>query len=232
MTEPQQEQPDSQPQPEVQTPPPDDGSSLVPALLIVYGAYLLWRGANQAVPSGWRQVALALNLRALIGAQLALVAARALGEQRAQAGRAGDELWPDVESGIRAGVDAGVQVLAGALIWSDQQARDTPPATKDNGGVVPTLSQPPELLAQMVATAVVNAAQVAVAMAAGWTMKTWRSMRDTRVRDTHVALNGTKLPITGTFLSPSGSKLRFPGDPRAPIAEVANCRCRLVMTRR
>lgn len=234
MSAPEQPPPEQQfdptPAPE---PPPDDGSSLVPALLVVYGAYLIWRGAYHRTPTGWRQVMLALGLRGLIGAQLAMVAARGLGAQRTEAGRPGDELWGSVESGIQAGVDAGLQTIAQALIWTDRTVPpgDTPP-TADEGGVVPTLAAPPELLAQMTAAAVINAAQFAAAVGAGWQSKTWRSRRDNRVRDTHVALNGTKLPMTSVFTSPSGAKLRFPGDPRAPIAERANCRCVLLMSRR
>lgn len=235
MTAPEQEPPpdDQQQQDAADQRIADDEAALLPALLVAYAAYRTWRGAHHAVPTGWRQVVIGLGLRGLVGGQLAMTAARALGAQRVDAGRPGDELWTAQESGIRAGVDAGLQVLAGALIWTDHQTpRGQDPVTKDVGGVVPTPDSPPALLAQMVATAVVNAAQVAVAMAANWRTKTWRSRRDNRVRDTHVALNGTSVPIGTVFLSPSGAKLRFPGDPRAPMNEVANCRCRLIMSRR
>jgi uncharacterized protein with gpF-like domain len=56
--------------------------------------------------------------------------------------------------------------------------------------------------------------------------KTWRSMRDGRVRHTHSILDGQKVQGLDTpFLSPSGAALRYPRDPRAPLAEVAGCRC-------
>jgi hypothetical protein len=179
----------------------------------------------------------ALGLRGLVGAQLAMVAARALGWQRRSAGRAGDELWPFVEDGITAGVNAGLQTVSEALIWTDGHVGDLP-VTKDVGepqpgvALIPTTADPPELLAQMTALATANAAVFAVAVNAGWTKKTWLSKEDDRVRDTHAALNRTTVPMDAVFVSPSGAKLRFPGDPRAPIAETANCRCIIRTSRR
>jgi len=55
--------------------------------------------------------------------------------------------------------------------------------------------------------------------------KIWRSAGDSRVRHTHRALNGQKVPMDGVFVSPSGATLRFPCDPRAPISEISGCRC-------
>lgn len=53
----------------------------------------------------------------------------------------------------------------------------------------------------------------------------WRSVRDSRVRDTHIALDGQKTGLDGVFLSPSGALLRYPRDPKAPSHETAGCRC-------
>lgn len=55
--------------------------------------------------------------------------------------------------------------------------------------------------------------------------KVWSATGDSRVRHTHRILDGQKVPLDGTFLSPSGARLRFPGDPNAPAAEIINCRC-------
>jgi hypothetical protein len=55
--------------------------------------------------------------------------------------------------------------------------------------------------------------------------RVWRSAGDVRVRDTHRAINGDSVGLRESFVSPSGARLRFPGDPLAPIAERANCRC-------
>ncbi len=45
-------------------------------------------------------------------------------------------------------------------------------------------------------------------------------------RPGHQALNEVTAPMGGVFTNPiTGAKLRFPGDPEAPIDETANCRC-------
>jgi hypothetical protein len=59
----------------------------------------------------------------------------------------------------------------------------------------------------------------------GAIMKVWNSTRDSKVRDTHRALNKSKVPFRADFISPSGARLQFPGDPMAPAEEVINCRC-------
>src|SRR5690606_18247469 len=55
--------------------------------------------------------------------------------------------------------------------------------------------------------------------------KGWRSAGDNRVRHTHRALNGQSVGFDGAFTSPSGARLRFPGDPDAPASETVGCRC-------
>jgi hypothetical protein len=56
--------------------------------------------------------------------------------------------------------------------------------------------------------------------------KKWQSMRDGRVRHTHSVMDGQKVQgLDGVFLSPSGATLRYPRDPKAPLAETAGCRC-------
>lgn len=53
----------------------------------------------------------------------------------------------------------------------------------------------------------------------------WRTAADERVRGTHRAMNGQRVQWGETFVSPSGARLRYPGDPAAPAAERINCRC-------
>jgi hypothetical protein len=55
--------------------------------------------------------------------------------------------------------------------------------------------------------------------------KVWRSAGDSRVRDSHREMNGQTVKLNEKFVSPSGAVLDFPGDPQAPVAEIANCRC-------
>ena len=57
--------------------------------------------------------------------------------------------------------------------------------------------------------------------------RTWRSAGDGRVRHTHRGLNGDSVGLTEAFTSPSGARMRFPGDTSlgAPGDEVIGCRC-------
>lgn len=55
--------------------------------------------------------------------------------------------------------------------------------------------------------------------------RVWRSAMDRRVRDSHRHLNGESVGLNESFRTPSGSVLRYPGDPNAPLSEIANCRC-------
>ena len=73
-----------------------------------------------------------------------------------------------------------------------------------------------EAMAQAIDAGQVNEAAV---------RKVWHSARDRRVRDTHRAMNGQRVTFQAEFVSPSGARLRYPGDPAAPAAEIINCRC-------
>lgn len=55
--------------------------------------------------------------------------------------------------------------------------------------------------------------------------RTWRSAGDLRVRHTHMGLNGDTVGLRQPFVSPSGARLMFPGDPSAPADETIGCRC-------
>lgn len=59
--------------------------------------------------------------------------------------------------------------------------------------------------------------------------KEWLTAGDEHVRDTHQQLDGTAVPLDDVFVSSSGARLSFPGDPDCNDAgEVINCRCTLV----
>lgn len=53
--------------------------------------------------------------------------------------------------------------------------------------------------------------------------KTWRTRRDSRVRPSHGGLEGEQVNYDGSFRTFLNNDLRFPGDPKAPIEETANC---------
>lgn len=63
-------------------------------------------------------------------------------------------------------------------------------------------------------------------------MKTWTSRQDNRVRPLHVRLNGKTKPLGKDFFRwpQTGQVLAFPGDARAPLDAIANCRCFLLLT--
>lgn len=52
----------------------------------------------------------------------------------------------------------------------------------------------------------------------------WNVTNDGRARDTHIEAGGQIAPIDGMF-AVGGARLEHPGDPDAPIDEIANCRC-------
>lgn len=55
--------------------------------------------------------------------------------------------------------------------------------------------------------------------------KEWIARRDDKTRDTHAELSGTVQYADRYFITSSGAKLMYPGDPKAPPGEIINCRC-------
>lgn len=53
----------------------------------------------------------------------------------------------------------------------------------------------------------------------------WRTASDSKVRETHAEMSGQTVGLDEAFVSPSGAKLMYPGDPNAPPGETINCRC-------
>lgn len=62
---------------------------------------------------------------------------------------------------------------------------------------------------------------------ATWLSREWATAGDERVRHSHEAMQGQKRPWGVPFVSGAGFLLMHPGDPSAPIQEVAECRCSL-----
>ena len=71
-----------------------------------------------------------------------------------------------------------------------------------------------------------NTAADDTAVANGAKMKTWRTMEDDRVRDTHDYLFGTTIPIDADFYVYTGDHARAPGLFSDP-SENCGCRCYL-----
>lgn len=53
----------------------------------------------------------------------------------------------------------------------------------------------------------------------------WHTARDERVRDSHRAMEGQTRAWGRPFETGNGARLRYPGDPMGPAAEVIQCRC-------
>lgn len=82
-----------------------------------------------------------------------------------------------------------------------------------------------------------NRAQYEALLAQGYTHLRWLTARDNRVRVAHGTsrfdhrrMDGVTVPIGEPFVTPAGSRLRYPGDRSlgAPAGEVVNCRCTVV----
>ena len=61
-------------------------------------------------------------------------------------------------------------------------------------------------------------------------MKTWGTMLDDRVRDTHEYLEGVTIPIEAEFYSFRGGSTLYPGQWGIP-EEDCNCRCYLTFSK-
>lgn len=55
--------------------------------------------------------------------------------------------------------------------------------------------------------------------------RTWNTASDNRVRDSHGDMQGQERKPSEPFRSGNGNELLYPGDPRAPITDTAQCRC-------
>lgn len=58
--------------------------------------------------------------------------------------------------------------------------------------------------------------------------KTWVTMRDGLVRDSHRPMDGVSIPVNDKFVLPSGAQMDAPGDPAGGIREIVNCRCTIL----
>lgn len=80
---------------------------------------------------------------------------------------------------------------------------------------------------EVVSASNAGALQQMLAMGAdGPAEKVWLSTSDGRTRESHRLANGQSVAIEEPF-AVGGVSLNFPGDPRAPVDEVVNCRCTL-----
>ena len=93
----------------------------------------------------------------------------------------------------------------------------------DNGGTIADVVR----IAETEAHRDSNAAAYETAKAVGAKNKTWHTMMDDRVRDTHYWLEGVSAPIDGEFYNYKGQSTMYPGE--WGIAE-EDCGCRCFVT--
>lgn len=90
----------------------------------------------------------------------------------------------------------------------------------DNGGTIADI----ERIAETETHRDANAGAYAAAFAGGATTKTWNTMLDDRVRDSHYWLEGVSAPIDGEFYNYKGQSTQYPGE-WGIAEEDCNCRC-------
>ncbi len=87
-----------------------------------------------------------------------------------------------------------------------------------------------ERLARTEATAAYNVQKMERQRRAGYALKRWVAHHDNRTRASHLAVSGTTIPANQDFVV-GGYAMAYPGDPRGPASQTANCRCVLVGAR-
>lgn len=209
-----------------------DSSSIIPALLAVAALYAAYRSTKGSLKGNWRTVAVAIGVPAAVTAAFTAIAMRGLADQREAAGRSGDELWVTQPRAVMAGVDAGIRTVVQSLRWLDNHTDGTGTADSKDGPARPTASNPPTVLADVVVKAIVNAAKLRAAELAGWRVKTWKTQRDSKVRESHRTMQGQKRDLKEPFITGNGVRIAYPGDPTVPIEEWARCRCWVETSRR
>ncbi len=133
---------------------------------------------------------------------------------------AGKELMVDVEPSVRDAENTINRPIEGKTFRD--RVRDYL-----SGNMGETTGTPAEAIARVAETdsvRIYNEAKLDTAKANGAKEKTWRTMEDNRVRDTHVLLDGVTVPIDGYFYTYTGAKAQAPSQ-FGDAAEDVGCRC-------
>lgn len=104
-------------------------------------------------------------------------------------------------------------------VWTSSvtHVKNNPPETDDRFVKQASRVQALELMSR---------AQLDLAEELGMKYKVWISRGDNKVRLLHRQLHGEPVEIDEPFHTwPTGQRLSFPGDPRAPLDATINCRC-------
>lgn len=89
-----------------------------------------------------------------------------------------------------------------------------------------------EFMAETESEILITNDEFAEAIASGYTHKTWNTVGDSKVRDSHAELAGTTIDIEDYFMTPLGNSLLYPGDVENcdDMADIAGCRCWLTFS--
>lgn len=133
---------------------------------------------------------------------------------------AGRELLIDVEPSVADAEEVINKPIAGKTF--EDRVRDYL-----NGDMGETTGTPAEAIARVADTdsvRIYNEAKLNTAKANGATTKTWFTMMDDKVRDTHAPLDGVTAPIDGYFYTWDADKAMAPGQ-FDKAENNCNCRC-------
>ena len=100
-----------------------------------------------------------------------------------------------------------------------------------NGQMGETTGTPAEAIARVAETdsvRIYNEAKLETAVSHGAKEKTWHTMEDDKVRDTHILLDGVTAPIDGYFYTYTGAMAQAPGQ-FGEASEDCGCRCFLTV---
>lgn len=185
----------------------------------VKAAELLAKAAKSMGLAGWKGVVRALGARS--SAAHGLTSPKSVSTASDAAGAAGESTL--------------VQYAQSFARHVAESGRDLPRTLPEPDALKDEYGADIERVSRGVAQSARNAGVYAAAKEAGSVHKTWHSRNDKKVRPTHNVLDSHAWPehtvlMDEPFISPSGVKLDYPGDPTAPLDETANCRCWVTFT--
>ena len=139
---------------------------------------------------------------------------------------AANELLIDIEPSVEDAREVINRPIAGKTF--EERVRDYL-----NGDMGETTGTPAEAIARVADTdsvRIYNEAKLNTAAKLGATEKTWHTMGDNKVRDTHAPLDGVSAPINGQFYTWDADSAPAPGQFEKADNNV-NCRCWLTFSK-
>lgn len=225
-----------------------DTGSLIPAVAAVLSAAAAYAATNKAVSDSLDAVDAAVGLSARLGGILSTIALRVvmaqIGQARSKAERM--DLTLNAERAAGKATEDALKVVGMSVrevMSKHQQVMRSGGRVKISGpgkpfvDDVPGDSDDPNVLARRAAQTVRNSAIHNIWGFSPVTLrKRWHCVKDSRTRATHAFLGSPKyeyhtVGFNQQFITIAGNRLRFPGDPLAPIEETAHCRCWLTVYR-